>query len=360
MKVHVYPADTSACGHFRVIWPAEELRRIGHDVSVVPARDRKLSVNMRADGSVHSVDMQNDVDVVVFQRITHSWLVEAVQIIRSNGIAVVIDIDDDLNSIHPDNIAWKNLHPRNLDTIGITTEGRPYMHSWQNLSAACRYATLVTVTSPGLLPVYASHGRGFIIPNYLPDHYYNIPRVDSDVIGWPALLPTHPNDPATVGVSIARLVSEGADFRTVANPIGVGRAFGLPEDPKGEEVTELLKWPAAIAEIGIGIVPLADTKFNNSKSFLKGLELSATGVPWVASPRAEYVRLHKLGCGVLAARPKDWYRELKLLRGDASRRAELSEAGRAVAETLRLNDHVGEWLTAWELALKLQRNYVNV
>jgi hypothetical protein len=356
VKVHVFPADDSGCGYFRCIWPAEELARTGHDVTVVPPQDRKLSINMRRDGSVHSVDMQNDIDVVVFQRITHSWLVEVIQILRSNGIAVVIDVDDDLNSIHPDNIAWKNLHPRNLDTVGITTEGQPYMHSWRNLVTACRYATLVTVTSPSLLSVYAAHGRGFVIPNYLPDHYFTVPHVDSDVIGWPALLHTHPNDPEVIGPAISRLVNEGADFQVTGNPIGVGRAFGLSADPPGKEVTNLLDWPAAITKLGIGIIPLADTKFNSSKSFLKGVELSACGVPWVASPRAEYIRLHKLGCGVLAERPKDWYRELRSLRTDAVRRAELSEAGREVAETLRLRQHSTEWLDAWEMALKLQRN----
>lgn len=356
MKVHVYPADGSGCGYFRCIWPAEELARTGHDVIVVPPQERKLNINMRRDGTVHSVDMQDGIDVVVFQRITHSWLVEVIQILRANGTAVVIDIDDDLNSIHPNNAAWKNLHPRNLDTVGITTDGHPYMHSWRNLSAACRYATLVTVTAPGLLSVYAAHGRGFVIPNYLPDHYYGIPHVDSDVVGWPALLHTHPNDPEVVGPAISRLVDEGASFRTVGNPEGAGRAFGLAEDPPGDTIMELLDWPAAVAQLGVGIAPLADTRFNSSKSWLKILEMSSCGVPWVASPRAEYTRLHKLGCGVLAERPKDWYRELKSLRRDASRRMELSEAGRKVAETLRLRDHTTEWWEAWELALKLQRN----
>jgi hypothetical protein len=308
---------------------------------------------MREDGSVHSVDIPEDVDVVVFQRITHKWLANSIPMIRKSGIAVVIDIDDDLTSINPSNLAWQSLHPRNMN--GITPEGRPYLHSWHNLSHACRDATLVTVTTPGLLPIYATHGRGFVLPNYLAEHYYGIPHIDSNVIGWPASLYTHPNDPDVVGSAISRLVQNGVDFRVVADREGVGRAFGLPEDPPGGGVENLFDWPTAIGQLGIGIAPLADTRFNRLKSWLKPLELSAAGVPWVGSPRDEYKRLHALGCGVLAQRPKDWYRELQQLHRDPVRRAELSEAGRAVAETKRLVDHVGSWLEAWNLALEIQR-----
>jgi len=349
VKVVVYPADQWGCGSFRIIWPGESLQRAGHDVTVVKSQDRSVRVHMSGETVVK---VETDADVVVFQRVTHSRLAQAVPILRKQGVAVVVDVDDDLTAIHPSNPAWAGLHPRNEGT------GRPggtvSMNSWRNLSYACREATLVTVSTPALLPVYASHGRGVVLDNYLPAAYDNIPHTDSDVIGWPASYHSHPNDPDVVGGAVSRLVSEGADFIVRGDPSDAGKAFGLGQDPDGFPVP-IDRWPHAVADIGIGIAPLADTKFNRSKSRLKPLEMCAAGVPWVASPRAEYVRLHKLGAGVLADRPRTWYRELKKLRESEALRREMSEAGRAVAATQRLEDHSYRWAEAWTKALSIQR-----
>jgi hypothetical protein len=69
----------------------------------------------------------------------------------------------------------------------------------------------------------------------------------------------------------------------------------------------------------------------------------------------EYERLHRLGAGVLADRPRAWYRELKRLRESPALRAELSEAGRVVAEHLRLRDHAWKWMDAWSRAYEMQQ-----
>lgn len=346
MRVVVYPADRWGCGHFRLIWPGELLAKAGHDVHVVRAEERQVRLVMDGD-TVR--DVLVDADVVVFQRLTHSYMAQAVSVLRAKGVAVVVDVDDDLTSIHPSNPAWAAHHPSNR---GRSARGGR-AHSWHNLSAACRDATLVTVSTPALLGVYAAHGRGHVLHNYLPDHYYGLPRVDSEVIGWPGSYHSHPNDPEVVGGAVARLVDEGTRFVMRGDPTGAGAAFGLAEDPPGGAVP-IDEWPRAVAELGIGIAPLADTKFNRSKSHLKPAEMSACGVPWVASPRAEYVRLHKMGAGVLADRPRAWYRELKRLRESAQLRAELSEAGRTVAEQLRLRDNSWRWWEAWTRAYEIQ------
>lgn len=332
-----------------MIEPGESLRRQGHNVHVVHTADRSVRLHMRGE-EVVKVDL--DADVVVFQRVTHSRMAQAVSVLRRQGVAVVVDVDDDLTSVHPSNPAWAGLHPRNEGRK--LSGGTVSMNSWRNLNAACRAATLVTVSTPALLPVYAAHGRGVVLDNYLYSAYDNLAHTDSDVLGWPASFHSHPNDPDEVGGAVARLVGEGAQFITRGDPTGAGNAFGLGGDPEGHGVP-IAQWPAAVAEIGIGIAPLADTKFNRSKSRLKPLEMCAAGVPWVASPRAEYSKLHALGAGVLADRPRTWYRELKRLRESPALRQELSEAGRAVAATQRLDDHSWRWWEAWERALSLQK-----
>ncbi len=339
MKIVAYPSDQHGCGHFRIIWAGQLLAAAGHDVEIVDTHERRVRVVMDGD---RVRDVLVDADVVVLQRVTHAYMAQAVGVMRAKGITVVMDVDDDLSSIHPSNPAWAVHRPG----AGL--------HSWHNLALACRSASLVTVSTPALLDVYARHGRGHVLPNYLPDMYYGLPRVDSDVVGWPGSFHSHPNDPEVVGGAVARLVEEGAGFVMRGDPSGAGRAFGLAADPPGGPVSVAL-WPRAVASLGVGIAPLADTKFNAAKSWLKPLEMSAVGVPWVASPRAEYRRLHELGAGVLADRPRTWYREVKQLRGSAALRQELSEAGRVVADGLRLADHAWKWMEAWERAVELDR-----
>lgn len=354
MKVIVFPADSYGCGYHRLIWPVEVLRAQGHDVEVVPQEARQLQIHMDNQGRVIDVELAREYDVVVLQRVTHVNLVGVIEILRRRGVAVVVDVDDDLSTIHPANPAWRVLHPRNEKH----EEAKP--HSWRNLDAACRAATLVTATTPALTARYAGHGRARVLPNYLASHYYgDNGHTDSSVIGWPASLGSHPNDPEALGNAIARVVDDGAHFHVVSQSPGVERAFGIRYASRATQVNEsidLLDWPREIAKLGIGIAPLADTKFNHSKSWLKPLELAAVGVPWIGSPRAEYRRLHELGCGVLADKPSDWYRKLTALRKSALWRTELAESGRAVAAQLRLDNHAWKWWEAWTDALALERS----
>ncbi|MER7488700.1 glycosyltransferase [Streptomyces sp. NPDC126497] len=355
MRVVVYPADTGGCGYFRLIWPAELLAAAGHDVEIRPPEDRGLKLRIGADDRVEDVLDVGGVDVLVFQRLTHEWMAAAVPLLRAKGIAVVVDVDDDLTTVHPRNPAYESMHPRFAGRVDPRTR-QVRRHSWQHLADACRAATLVTVSTPALLDRYARHGRGHVIHNHLPDSYFGAAHEDSGVVGWPASLASHPDDPAVLGGAVARLVSEGAAFRVVGDPTGTGAAFGLTADPPGRTGVDVHGWPAAVArDVGIGIAPLADTAFNRAKSWLKPLELSALGVPWVASPRAEYARLHERGAGVLADTPRRWYRELRRLVDNPALRAERAEAGRAVAEGLRLSANAWRWAEAWERAHEVQK-----
>lgn len=355
MRIAVYPADRWGCGSHRLVWPAEVLRRQGHDVTTVTAQNRHVEMVVDNDRDrVVSVKVPDDVDVVVFQRVTHRYLTQAVAVLRQQGITVVIDVDDDLGAIHPDNPAWTALHPRSAERRVGKNVG---VHSWANLGDACREASLVTATTPALVERYG-HGHGVVLPNYLAEHYYDVEHVDSDLLGWPASLRSHPNDPAVVGNAVARLVDQGYRFHVASVAEHVGRAFGIGDEDVVSRVHQpvpLYDWPVELARLGVGIAPLADTRFNAAKSWLKPLELAAVGVPWVGSPRADYVRLHRLGCGVLVDRPKDWFRVLRSLLTDERRRSELSDAGRVVAATLRLEDHAWRWAEVWSDALARDR-----
>jgi len=350
VKVYVYPGDLHGCGHYRMIWPAMALQALGHDVVLVPphARGGSLQAGVNAAGEVVSVGIPEDADVIVLQRITHRHLIGAIEIMRAQGVAVVMDIDDDLATIHPENGAFAALHPRNA--------ARPD-HNWKNAQLACEASTLVTVSTPALLRRYGSRGNGRVVRNCVPASYLDIPHVDSDVIGWGGSMHSHPNDPQVVGTAVARLQREGRTFRVVGPGTGVREALHLDVEPEKTGVLDLVdgSYPRGLAGLGVGIAPLADSRFNKSKSRLKPVEYAACGVPCVMSPRSDYVHVNDLGIGWVAHKPDDWYRQLRQLTSDEATRRELSEHGRDVARTLTIEGNAWRWLEVWDEAFKTER-----
>lgn len=351
MKVYIYPADVTGCGYFRLIWPAEQLIKEGHDITIMWPNERgHFGADIR-NGVIHSVNYPRDADVIVLQRVSHRHLANAVGWIRDRGVAVVMDVDDDLSAIHPTNPAWALMHPKSSGT-GFSTD-----HSWNNTITAAKNSTLTTVSSTGLTQRYRGAHGARILHNHVPDHYLDIPHVDSDLIGWGASVLTHPDDGQEASTAVSRLVGEGHRFRVIGSGAEMQQVFDIPTEKLDYTgPVPMDEWPSQLAQLGIGIAPLADTKFNAAKSFLKPLEYAALGIPSVVSSRAEYQRLHDAeGIGVLVDRPKHWYRELKKLATDAPYRRAMGAEARESAATLTYSAHAWRWLEVWDEALRLQR-----
>jgi glycosyltransferase involved in cell wall biosynthesis len=352
MKVYVYPADIYGCGCYRLIWVSQVLKAQGHDVTIIAPTDHARSIggdlDTQDDNRLVALGQHPpDADLIVMQRIVMRQLAQAIPFIRERGIAVVVDMDDDLTTIHPSNIAFTRLHPKR----GAT----PY-YSWTNAEQACHAATLVTVSTPPLLKPYAPHGRGRVLRNCIPSRYLDIGHVDTDHLGWAGSVHSHPDDLHAVGPAAGRLVREGrCRFLSVGDPDGIRSALGLPGEPYSYGPVHIGEYPYAVAHLGVGMAPLADTAFNRAKSWLKPLEMSALGVPWVASPRAEYQLFHDQGVGELAEQPRDWYRAMRRLLADEQLRAEQSQAGRAVAAEHTIEGNAWRWWEVWEEAVAIQR-----
>jgi glycosyltransferase involved in cell wall biosynthesis len=350
VKVYVFPADQQGCGYYRLIWPAQELARQGHDVVVVDPKDRDRSLAAQMDGGhVVSVRIPDDADVIVFQRVTHRFLAEAIPLIRSSGRAVVVDMDDDLTCIHPANPAFHKIHPT----------GPNALHSWQNTLTACDAATLVTTSTDALVDRYARRASGFVLRNAVPARYLRVEHEDSDVVGWAGSVHSHPTDLQVMGSAVAQLLQVGHAFKLVGPTSGVHTALGISQRFELEStgiIKDLMEWPSGVSTLGIGVAPLAESKFNAAKSWLKPLEYAAVGVPCVVSPRVEYTRLARLGVGWVARDPREWRKKLQILIKSRAMRLELSDRGRKVAEEHTIEGNAWRWLEAWTRAFELERS----
>lgn len=300
------------------------------------------------DGNIASVFVPDDADLIILQRPTHKWLSQAVPLIREKGVAVVVDMDDDLAHVHPANSAFHFMHPKYGDP----------QHTWHNAADACRNASMVTVSTHALLDRYARHGRGEILPNFVPQRFLDIERVDNDTFTWCGVLHSHPNDLQELGGAVA-IVSRDYPFKIIGVKDGIDRVLGV-KDIDATGAIEFGKWAEGVATSGVTMAPLADTKFNAAKSWLKPLEAMAVGVPVLVSPRIEYQRLAVLtGVGTVVERPRLWERALRLALREPEWRADQSLRGREVVrKSFTIEDNAWRWDEAWQRAVELERGLV--
>ena len=343
-KIYVYPADMDGCGHYRLIWPAQALQAQGHDVELVLPSDRtNISAEVSDAGVVQRVFYPEDADVLVMQRVTHRYLADAISIIRQQGTAVVVDMDDDLMRIHPKNPAWLIMHPRSGKPGTVNGE-----HNWGHALRACENASHVTVSSTALVDRYARHGRFNILRNCVPESYLKVNHIDSEVFGWAGSLASHPDDHEQVGLAATRLQRDGYAMKIIGDPGGIKDAYRLDDEPLTSGIVKIAEWPEAMSTLGVGMAPLAPSQFNEAKSWLKPLEMAAVGVPFVMSRSAEYDRFRNtFKIGIQARKQNEWYGRLSRFLQSKTLREDTSGLNREAVSVWTYEQRAEQWAAAW-------------
>lgn len=351
MKIYVLPADAFGCGHYRVIWPADVLSMQGVDVTIIPPNHESgFQVNVQKDSRGNDIltgaRVPEDAEVIVMQRPAHPLQPQLIRMMRQNGIAVVVDMDDDMSSIHPNNVAFNVYRPSSATAL-----------SWRYAAESCQAATLVTVSTPALRRVYGHHGRCMVLDNYVPQRCLEYEKPITGRFGWAGTTASHPNDLQMTGRAIQELIDAGYPFQVIGGKSKVQAVAKLKKPPACTGSIGLDKWVQTIAEnCDVGMVPLAPTAFNASKSRLKGIEYLAAGVPFVYSPREEYRRLNReSGCGLAADTPKQWFAQLKRLMDDVVLHQEQVEMGRTFMADQTYQQQAWRWEEAWTRAYEMEK-----
>jgi glycosyltransferase involved in cell wall biosynthesis len=360
MKVAMHPGDKGGCGLYRMFMPARAVANLpGVEVS---AHERMDAVRDPVSGRLTRLGSRPDADVVIFQRPMRQDVIDLIRLCQAAGVAVVVELDDDIERVDPLNQANSavspnpriNLGPRDVDGLF------PAQH-WGHLHTACRLADWLTVSTPPLVR-YGNPGRVSVIRNQVPPSVLTLPHAGPGAgrplrVGWSGTVATHPLDLQVTRGGVGRAVdAAAAEFVVVGDGVGVQGLLGLSAPPTVTGWVDIQNFPEAVTNsIDVGIVPLADTAFNRAKSYLKGLEFAALGIPFVASPLPEYERLAALGIGVLARRPRDWAREVGRLLSDVEYREGMAARGRAAVleHHLTIDDATARlWLDAWTSAVE--------
>lgn len=327
-------------GWARVHQIADRLEDAGHRVGV----GSKMGV--APDGLLNPLG-RNDLPVVVnpelvvIQRWMHDHAADLQRAARAAGQVIVHDVDDWFWGLDPANKAFATTSKR----INRTANRDHYRR-------AVAAADAVTVSTPFLATrIRERFGVDTILLRNTVDCRSFEPNLvrDTDtglIVGWCGALAWRSGDLETLrGVLDPFLADTGsvfvhhgtfaADTDTAAERAGVDPSRTGPSRP----AVPPWNYPTLVTGMDIGIVPLANVPFNNAKSWIKGLEYAAAGIPFVAASTPEY---RELGAGVLATTPGEWRAALERLR-DPAERAKVRETGLVRARELDVNKRWRDW-----------------
>lgn len=301
MKIVYLAADNDNewnCSEWRCAIPVRAWQRSGLADAQLHRLPAFLAGNPDARQAVAAAD------VVVLERMLVGPMPWHVQQWRAQGKAVVLDFDDAYHLMQPDNRAFPFWHEgfvrqpggamTRLKTLPIH-EFKDYMFS----------VSAITTPSRLLCADYSElTNAARYLPNYLDWQRYErvgLQPHEGIVIGWGGSM-SHYNSWNGSGLAQAlrRVCRLRADVRVAVNGA----------DPRIPDMLHSIRdrlivrpwvlcgdWPREIAAWDIGLAPLHGA-YDDRRSWIKPLEYSAVGIPWIATDSPAYLDIAPQGVTV--------------------------------------------------------------
>ena len=313
------PLQPNGCAWYRCKLPADQLAKRGWITALgLPGFSPQNGFGMVIDGgkALHGWD------IIVFKLLMKREVLEYLPRAMEMGQKIVVDVDDWFEGLSSTNRAYQATDPK----ANPDDNREIYAEIIQN-------ATAVTTSSPFLYDFYkAKRDNVYLVRNGIDTERWEkrIPRMNHRLrLGWVGATPWRSGDLETLSPWIGEyLLSRKMYFHHSGHTEnGAPRAcdqMGIHENiSRTQPLVPINIYPKLFKEIDIGIVPLNNVPFNHAKSFIKGLEYAAAGVPFVASYSPEYQYLADNGIGRIANNQEEWIYHLDQLRDIQTRRDEI-------------------------------------
>lgn len=332
----VYP---NGCAWYRCYIPSQKLIQNGWKSGMgVPLFDEKY-------GFCQILDDQRAVrgfDIVVLKLVMLERLVNFIPEAQALGQKIVIDVDDFFEGLDESNFAHKmsssETNPRN---------------NRDHLEKSIYMADAVIASTPFLANFYKQKRNNvFMVRNSLEMSFWKKKQKDTakiwPTIGWVGATPWRSKDLETLNPYIGEFIKKyNIRFHHSGNIMGAPKAsdqLGIDSNLSSyESMQKIFNLPKLFQKIDVGIVPLNDIPFNHAKSFIKGLEYAAMGVPFVAQDLPEYVELYNTGIGRIASTWDDWEKELKLLLDPRERDRQRKENMKNLLKYHTIDTRISDW-----------------
>lgn len=332
----LWPAGEWALGDIRLRAPLTAwAERWGGDVRFIPfANCRDIDVAWA--------------DVIVIQREASPFLLRKIRQWRSQGKAVVFDIDDLL-----------------LDVPSFLESYAHYQVARSFIKEALQQSNHVTTTTERLSAALRPHATFVsVIPN--ASQHWGTAAKHFSASKQPVKLLIASSDTVRLDFVAPALtrVLEDKDLRieivAIGNTVDFLKKSGIPVTG-----VPLLSYPEFLSFVSqqdnaIGIIPLDDSRFSNCKSPIKYLDYASCGVPSICSnvaPYSDVIESEK--DGVLVPNDvDDWYLAIRTLALDPARRSALAAAAGAKAHgEYSLRQASAKWRDVLDAAMEHARQH---
>lgn len=331
--------DDGGCGFYRCLQPAMALRKRQLFNTITDLKETTREHILMAD-------------LVVFQEVGSVKGLEAYNFAIENNKPVVVELDDSLHNVSPNNPGYNTWNTGTL-----------YIHRFVE---QLKRANAMTVSTPQLAREYFPYNKNiYVLPNFLDEDKWNNPiqkKKDGKIrIGW-AGGNAHIDDLKLISRVIEKIVKE-YDGKVKFETMGMTKkelngVFKLEEftdtcpkcNYQGEYNTlpgELLdNYPLVLSSHGwdIALAPIVDSAFNCCKSDLKLKEYSAIGYPMIASKVTPYIEAKELGCNVLLAKTfNEWYNNIKKLVEDEKLRRDIIKKNKSWIQSQWIDENIKKY-----------------
>jgi hypothetical protein len=333
----VDPPEANGCAYYRQVLPCRLLEGMGFDAMVgQPKPHEPMGIGLaKDDGALFGFDIS------VYKLMMHASVPQLFHVMQAKGETVAIDIDDFHFDMHAENIAHAATNPHTNPTNN---------RMWHEIGI--RQADFITVSTGFLADFYGRRCRDVrLVRNAVEtDRFAPVAQGEIPTLGW-------------LGGTLWRsgdieLLREWLPGFVKDHGVTVRHAGHIPGDPKHFAIRAGLKRvqttgmrtisnvPGMLAGISVGLVPLAPGAFNEAKSYLKGLEYAAAGIPFIATPTEEYRLLAASGVGRLASTPDEWRDHATALLDPSTRIAEAERQREIVKNNFDISGMGEAWATA--------------
>lgn len=254
---------------------------------------------------------------------------------QRSGVQHIMDVDDDMFAINPDNPVWTKLD-----------DERVYF-----MQCMIRDNGWVSTTTPELAKIFKVRRKApaktvFVVPNYISDVYAHPPVDNGDklVIGYFGGS-SHYKDMHNSGVieALERIMHEHKNvyFKSVGMILDKYLPRGRTTVEGGAKGSAWLDEVYPSLNFDIAIAPILDNIFNAGKSNIKWQESTRMGAAFVCSDLGPYMPLsRKVARKVPENTPDAWYQALKdLVISSIERKALVQAAQAELKQNWRLEDH---------------------
>ena len=333
----------NGCTWYRCILPALAMNKLGHDchVGLISIKENKVGVLLRPPMYDKEVIAAGH-EILVFKLPMHIANVTAAEIALSKKTKIVVDIDDWFDNLPDTNRAKQITDPE------LNKENNRDIYF-----QVIEMAHALICSTPFLYEFYKNKYptkpifmvRNSIDTDRWPKRKFVHRR---PVIGWVGATPWRANDLEQLAPFFqSYLKSRNVKFHHSGASPGAPNAFELLniEESRTSQsgMIPITHLPELFKDIDVGIVPLNDIGFNHAKSYLKGLEYAAAGIPFVSSSTPEYEYLASYGVGRIAKSHNDWVNHFDELMNFQMRQDEAEHNLDIVKKTFSIESHAAIW-----------------